>query len=306
VARLAVHGAGYDVWRHRGRFATGMSAGAPPDTFFRGGQNWGFPPLLPGECLDDLRASVRAHLEHAGLLRVDHVMGLHRLYWIPDGLDAKEGLYVRYPAAELYAVLSIESHRAKAAIVGENLGTVPVEVTRQLGRRGLLGMHVTQFAMEAVPGAAVRPAPRGTMASLDTHDTPPFAAHWEGADIDLRERLGLLEPDDVQREHAARAGLRDAVLAFLRDRGRLAAGASETADVLAALLEELADGDAEVVLVNLEDLWLERHPQNVPGITDAYPSWRRRAERSLESIVAECAAAVRRLAARRAATGELV
>src|SRR5690606_27044500 len=126
---LGVHPAGYDVWSRRELFAGGASAGSPPDAFFSLGQNWGFPPLRPDALRETGHAYVidvlRATLRHAGMLRIDHVMALHRLFWIPAGMEARDGVYVRYPAEELYAVHCLESARHAAVIVGEDLGTVP-------------------------------------------------------------------------------------------------------------------------------------------------------------------------------------
>src|SRR5205085_780734 len=135
---LGVHGSAYDVWRERDLFAEGASAGAPPDAFFTKGQNWGFPPLQPDRLRErgygHLIDCLRHHMSHSGILRIDHVMQLHRLFWIPQGMDAAGGVYVKYPAEELYAVLSVESHRNQAMIVGENLGTVPPEVYEAMDR----------------------------------------------------------------------------------------------------------------------------------------------------------------------------
>jgi len=200
------------------------------------------------------------------MLRIDHVMALHRLYWIPRGIDAREGVYVRYPADELYAILSIESHRRRSRIVGENLGTVPAEVNRNMRRRGLLGMSITQFEMSSDVDQAVAEPPAHTLTALNTHDTPTFAAFWTGADLDRRVRMGLLDEEQAREERVGRARMKEAVIEFLR------------------LLRFGAGSAAEVQIANLEDLWLETAPQNMPGIAEEYPNWRRKAARSLERI----------------------
>ncbi|HEV8296394.1 MAG TPA: 4-alpha-glucanotransferase, partial [Acidimicrobiales bacterium] len=174
---LGTHPDGYDVWRHRDDFAHAASVGAPPDLFFVGGQGWGFPPLLPAAARAAghryFRAALRHHLRHAGLLRLDHVMSLHRLYWIPPGATPAEGAYVRYPGDELFAIITLESHRAGAVIVAENLGVVPAITNQALQRHGLLGTWVGQWAIETLAHAAAfdRP-PRRSLASLNTHDMP--------------------------------------------------------------------------------------------------------------------------------------
>ena len=157
---LGVHREGYDVWRRRDVFALEASGGAPPDDFFTKGQNWGFPPLHPEKLRQQgyqyYIACLRHQLEYAAQLRIDHIMGLHRLYWVPRGLDPTEGVYVRYPAAEYYAILSLESHRHQTVIVGENLGTVPDSVHKGMKSHNIYGMNVGQFGVRADVDAGAR------------------------------------------------------------------------------------------------------------------------------------------------------
>jgi 4-alpha-glucanotransferase len=179
---LGVHPDSYDAWRHRELFAAAVSAGAPPDDFFTLGQDWGFHPIHPERSREEGHAHwiavVRHHLAHAGWLRIDHVMQLHRLWWVPRGLAATDGAYVRYPADELTAVLTLESHRARARIVGENLGTVPAYVDRALERHGIAKMFVLPFeidrrpATRRRPGSTGRPAPTRWRASAPTTCRP--------------------------------------------------------------------------------------------------------------------------------------
>jgi 4-alpha-glucanotransferase len=285
---LGVNRDGYDVWREREVFGLQASGGAPPDGFFTKGQNWGFPPLHPEglrqqgyryyiECL-------RHHLRHAGMLRIDHVMGLHRFYWIPDGFAATHGVYVRYPAEEFYAILTLESHRHEAQIVGENLGTVPPYVNGSLAKHRIHGMHVSQFTITADPANALSEVPDGTVASLDTHDTATFAGFWNGDDIQDRLALGLLSPSETDKQCRDRAASCEALTAYLKARGWLEGDAPQPLAVLRAWLCYLANGNADLVLINLEDLWLEPLPQNVPGTWEERPNWKRKAQFSLERI----------------------
>lgn len=288
---LGVSGQGFDVWRFRAHFARGAAAGSPPDGFFAAGQNWGFPPPHPHSARHDghayFRKSLRAHLRRAAMVRLDHVMALHRLFWIPEGFEAKQGVYVRYPARELYAALAIESHRHRCRIVGENLGTVPAEVDRALRRYDLLPMHILQFELSGRTGQPFPQVRPRTLAGLNTHDMAPFAAFWGGKDIALRRQVGLLDGEEAAEEQSDRAALRRRVLAALEREGWLGESqeARDTLAVLRALLCRLAAGDAEVLVVQLEDLWAETEPQNVPGVVDEIPPWRRKMRRSLESIV---------------------
>ena len=284
---LGVNRDGYDVWRERDLFALRASAGAPPDGLFVKGQSWGFPPFHPGAIRRRgyryFRECLRHHMAYASMLRIDHVMGLHRAFWVPEGFAAAEGLYVHHRAEEHYAVLSLESHRHQVQIVGENLGTVPEYVTQALARHKILGMHVGQFGVNADPANALDPVPENTVASLNTHDTATFMSFWTGADIDDRLALGSLDQEQARQEHGYRAAQRDALVAFLRSTGRLGDDPAPAA-VLKGWLMFLAAGAEEFLLVNLEDLWLEAAPQNVPGTWHERPNWQRKARFSLEAI----------------------
>ncbi|MEZ5963130.1 MAG: 1,4-alpha-glucan branching protein GlgB [Planctomycetota bacterium] len=276
---LGVHASGFDTFRHRELFMGGCSAGAPPDPLFRKGQNWGFPPLHPEHQRRDgyrhLVDVLRHHMRHAGILRLDHVMGLHRLYCVPHGMEATDGVYVRYAPDELYAVVTLEAARAGCHVVGEDLGTVPPAVRTSMRKHGLSRLHVLQFAID--PGAAppVHEAPVGSIACLDTHDTPTFAAFLAGADIELQRELSCLDEGGMA---AARAGRERAVAALtleLQARG-FAGPDPDAGELVTAASRLLAAGGSEMVLLNLEDLWLELRPQNVPGTWRQLPNWRRR------------------------------
>jgi len=285
---LGVNRDGYDVWRERQVFALEASGGAPPDNFFTKGQNWGFPPLQP----EGLRqqgyryyiACLRHHLQYAGMLRIDHVMGLHRKFWIPRGFGPSEAVYVHYPAHEFYAILSLESHRHQAQIVGENLGTVPPYVNQELAKHRIHGMHVSQFCVTADSQNALQEPAHDDVASLNTHDTPTFAGFWQGKDIEDRLALGLLSSPEAQIAQQQRASIREALSTYLRSRGWLAGESSEPLAILRAWLSQLASGKAYLVLLNLEDLWLEPLPQNVPGTWEERPNWKRKARFSLDEI----------------------
>lgn len=288
---VGVHSFGYDTWRDREVFAAGAGAGAPPDALFSEGQNWGGAPPHPwGLRKSHYRYfidSVRAHLEHAGMLRIDHALGLHRMYWVPDGASAKDGLYVHYHAGEMYAILSLESHRQRCAVTGEDLGTVPDYVRPSMQRHGLSRLYVGQFSVPDRAGASMYEPPRDVVASLNTHDTPTWAGFWQGLDVDVRQGMGLLDADEVAAEHAGRRAALARTAAFLRERGFLAAGAEPDGEtMMRAMTEFLAASDAELVIVTLEDLWMESEPQNVPGTApDERPNWRRKMQPSLESIL---------------------
>jgi 4-alpha-glucanotransferase len=257
---VGVHPGGYDTWRFRDLFVDDVSIGAPPDDFFAGGQSWGLAPLHPGRLREQGHAypmaCIRTLCRHAAAARIDHVMGLHRLFWVPDGMPATEGVYVRYPFEELYAVLCIESQRGRARLVGEDMGTVPGAVRRTMAAHGLLRTYAVQ-AEAGADGGAFDHVPSAAMVGMNTHDMPTFAAFWD---------------EDPRRE---------ALAAALARRGH------EVGDGPAALdacLLELARSDAEAVLVNLEDMWWEREPQNMPGTGAEQPNWRRLARHGVDAL----------------------
>ncbi len=233
-------GSSYDVWNYSESFAQGVDVGAPPDGLFEGGQNWALPPLHPQASRerghDYFIECVRTHMRHAGMLRIDHVMGLHRLFWIPSGVSAAEGVYVRYPAEELYAILRIESHRHSCALVGEDLGTVPAEVRPMMAEFGMHRLYVGQFSVDESDSAGLRLSepPVNAIASLGTHDTATVAGWFEESEI------SGVNVDTLMRSWT----------------------------------EQLAACSVAGLLITLEDVWLEREPQNRPGTGPEMPNWR--------------------------------
>jgi 4-alpha-glucanotransferase len=273
---IGCHPDGYDIWDQPDLFAP-ASVGAPPDSLFLGGQEWGLPATIPARAREAHHVgfikAVRHQLSVAGLLRVDHVMGLHRTWWVPHGLTATDGAYVMQPTDEMFAIVCLESHRANAAVIGENLGTVPEAVGIALERHRLLGMKV---ALDAL----VEPTAAELMA-LATHDTPPFAAWWNKHDIDDGEDLGVYTDgrgDEARRE-------RDGTLAYLRDLLNTV-GMEETRD---AILEWMARSEASVAIVNVDDLWGEERRQNVPGTDTERPNWRARHAMTMDELAANTA-----------------
>jgi 4-alpha-glucanotransferase len=285
---LGVHPHSYDVWRQRDCFVPDATGGAPPDTVFTAGQNWGFAPLHPETIrhrgYDYFRAYLCHQLRHTGLLRIDHVMALHRLFWIPSGFEPRQGVYVRYAAEELYAIVCLESHRHQVDIVGENLGTVPSYVNAAMARHRLQRMYVVQYELNPKAPRVLSPVPTQAVASVNTHDMPPFAAYWQGLDLEDRRQRGLLDQDGLRREHRHLKHLRSALEQFFHDQGRLDETPASDASLLRACLAYLSASPARVVLVNLEDLWLETEPQNRPATGPERPNWLRKTRHSLDEI----------------------
>jgi len=279
---------GYDVWRERENFVPDTSAGAPPDTVFTKGQNWGFQPLHPERIREQgyryTIAYLQHHLRYSGILRIDHVMGLHRLFCIPNGMEAGQGVYLRYHAEELYAILALESHRNKAIIVGEDLGTVPPYVRPAMKKHGLYRMYVLHYELASNRQKGLPPVPQNSVASLNTHDMHPFAAFWQELDINERQELGLLDTKGTQKERRTRRDIINILGTFLRRKGWLKESGDDTFSALEACMSFLACSRARIFLVNLEDLWLEMKPQNVPSTKKEHPNWQRKALYSFEQF----------------------
>lgn len=288
---LGVHSDGFDAWRFRGQLLEGLSVGAPPDPLFTAGQSWGFAPACPRvgreRCYPILRESLETLMRVSCGVRIDHVMGLHRLFVVPAGFGAKEGLYIQQSLDEQLALVCLLSHRERCRVVGENLGAVPPVVTRTMRTRGVLGMHVAQFAVRADARRAMDPAPAGTLASLNTHDVPPFAAWWRGADIDIWRSLGLMDEAQCAAERAGRVKTTRALSSWLARRAGGSGAVEGELPAMRAVTRALAGGDADALLVTLEDLWGETRPQNVPGTSFELPNWRRRASLTLEGMMAD-------------------
>ena len=291
---VGAHPDGYDTWSRTSLFATGMSVGAPPDPGFPSGQDWGFSPVLPEASQEEghryLAASIAHQASLSGVLRVDHVMAFTRLYWIPRGMGLHEGTYVDYPSEELFALLTLESHRHGCEVVGENLGTVPPEIDEALPRHRIWGMYLALFeAASPEPG----PPRERDVALIGTHDTPTLAGWVAGVDIDERVRNALLDPEAApeERENREAAARRLATV--------LGGSVDDLPDLLDRLLDWLGRSESPLVIPWLEDLWLEGEQVNLPGTRSSErPNWQRPMGRLLDDIIADpvIEARVRRLA----------
>ncbi|MBI3896252.1 MAG: 4-alpha-glucanotransferase [Acidobacteria bacterium] len=285
---LGVHPQGFDVWRYREIFAVNASTGAPPDTVFTGGQNWGTPPLHPEKIREQgyeyVISCLRHQFSHAGMLRFDHVMGFHRLFWVPKGMESRDGVYVRYRPEEFYAIVSLESHRQRVLTVGENLGTVPHHVNTMMSHHGVQKLYVAEYEIWPDPAQALRPPQPDCVASLNTHDMPTFASFLTGKDIEDRLQLGLVKEEEAGHEQEARRAAREALAVFLSGKGPSPVRWEESPLLLRRCLAWLAEQPPQVVLVNLEDLWLETEPQNIPGTSFERPNWRYKTRYAWEDI----------------------
>jgi 4-alpha-glucanotransferase len=294
---------GAEAWADQDLVAPGTSIGAPPDALSRAGQNWGLAPVNPlvlrRQGFAPFTASLRANMRHAGILRIDHVMSLSRLYWIPSGMEAKAGAYVTYPFDDLLRLVALESHRHCCAVIGEDLGTVPAGFRETMRLAEVLSYRVLVFERRQdgsfVPPAEYQPL---AAASAATHDIATLKGFWLGRDIAWRRRLHLYPDEDAAETDAAErrrdrvllleALVRAGVLAPER-RGQFLSDSGEpifTAELGNAILTYLARSRARLMLVQTEDVVGESEQANLPGTTDAHPNWRRRLSRTLDEIVA--------------------
>jgi len=274
---VGVHPDGADSWALSSTLARGVSVGAPPDMYNQLGQDWVMPPWRPDRLAEvgyaPYRVMMRTILRHAGGLRIDHVIGLFRLWWVPPGCRPSEGTYVGYDHEALVGILVLEAHRAGAVVVGEDLGTVEPWTRDYLRQRGILGTSVLWFEKDPA-GQPLPPTQWREMclATVTTHDLPPTAGYLAGEHIDLRDRLGLLTRP-VDEERRADDADRQAVLNECHDRGVLADDGSQR-DQVEALHRLLTLTPARLVGVSVADAIGDRRTINQPGTIDEYPNWR--------------------------------
>ncbi|HEX2053101.1 MAG TPA: 4-alpha-glucanotransferase [Actinomycetota bacterium] len=263
---------GADAWIWGNAFAEGFELGAPPDEFNRAGQSWGIagfhPRRLREAGYEPFLQMIRSQMAHAGGLRIDHVMGLFRLYWIPKGCDPSEGVYVRYPADELLDIVALESHRAQAFVVGEDLGTVEPGVREKMAERKILSYRLLIF--EDDPDAV----PEDSMAAVTTHDLPTIGGIWTGSDLKAQKALGLPANEEGMEQ--------------MVDRLAEAAGvpASEAlTEVVPAVHRKLAACPARIVLATVEDATGVVDRPNMPGVQEGWPNWSLPLPETLEEIM---------------------
>lgn len=298
---VSVDRAGSDVWTEGERFASHASVGAPPDEFNPNGQDWGLPPLRPGPMRENhyrfFIEILRANMRYAGALRIDHVMGLMRLFWIPRGKTAREGAYVHYPAEEMLAIVALESERNQCLVIGEDLGTVADEMRSAMARFDVLSYRLLYF--ERLDNAAFRPPkdyPERALVAVSTHDLAPLSGWWAGQDLRLRLQLGLFPSRDVfEKQLLDRAQERVRLMLAVREAGLLSeveeaeslGGEPLSPRIAEAVHVFLAKAPSAVMMVQLEDSLGVTDQINMPGTTGSQPNWRRKMPIDLQGIFAD-------------------
>jgi 4-alpha-glucanotransferase len=296
---LATDRFGGDLWAHRRFYVEGCRVGAPPDDFSPNGQDWSFPPPNAAEHYRDgyrlFAESIRKNLKHGGALRIDHVMRFFRLFWIPDKLEAKRGVYVRDRSEDLLRILALESVRNQVIIVGEDLGTVGDDVREALHAFRILSYRL--FYFERFPDGRFKMPweyPKEALVSSSTHDLPTLAGFWESRDIEARRTAGVLGNDSAYRSQLEnRAVEKQRILDTLHSAGLLSAGYSRNAPDVPRLTEELhnaivgflASAPAALMVLGEEDLFKQEDQQNLPGTTAEYPNWRHKTRFTVEEML---------------------
>lgn len=294
---VGVSGSGSETWADKGNLVPEASIGAPPDILGPLGQNWGLPPLDPqvlkANSYDAYIELLRANMKHCGALRIDHVLGLLRLWWIPQGKGATEGAYVYYPVEDMLAILALESHRHQCSVIGEDLGTVPDEIVDLLADAGVHSYKLFFFET-AEDGGFISPAhyqPQ-SMSALCTHDMPTMRGFWHCDDLKMGKELGLYtDMQQLDGLFADRLACKQAILDSVAWHGYLPEGVGHDASMVPmdsylsdALHLHLAAGSSALFSIQLED-WLEMDkPVNIPGTVDEYPNWRRKLSMNLDEI----------------------
>ncbi len=284
---------GSDPWAFPELFLQGISIGAPPDDLGPHGQNWGLPPMHPRVLVESdfayWRKLLQNNLAHMGALRIDHVMGLLRQFWIPDGFDGSKGAYVRFPAERLFPILAEESQRSRTVIVGEDLGTVPEGFRDMLQRFGVLSTRVVQFERDwdgSFKAAAAYP--HDAYVVVETHDMAPLAGYAEGRDLVIRRQLGLIENDaELEKSlHGRQRNWEALTSRLIQDRVGDGVSKDDVGSVCSATIRFLAKTPSSMIGISLDDLAGEREPVNIPGVgQDRHPSWSRRMTMTLEEII---------------------
>jgi (1->4)-alpha-D-glucan 1-alpha-D-glucosylmutase len=298
---LAADRGGAETWANQQCLSLDARIGAPPDHWNLMGQDWGFPPFIPERLIQaaytPFIAILRANMRYAGALRLDHVMGLMRLFWIPPGQTPREGTYVSYPLSDLLAIVALESHRNRCLVIGEDLGTVPDEVREAMREHGVLSYHALYFEKER-DGSFIAPGdfPRQALVTPTTHDLPTLRGYWLGQDLDLRDRLDLCPSREMREEQiVSRAQDRARLLCALEREKLLPVEASVHPVSLPDMSPEfaravhvyLARSPAQVMVIAVEDVFGQIDQVNLPGTTDRYPNWRRKLSVDLKEWAAE-------------------
>lgn len=287
---------GSDVWCNKSLYALDVDVGAPPDEFSPDGQNWGFPPLIPERLRENgyefYIQTLRKNMRYAGALRIDHALGIFRLFWIPSGKCPRDGAYVRYPHEDLLRIIALESVRNRTIVIAEDLGTIGENVRENLGRFKMLSYRLFYFERNYPDPSFLTPSsyPELALTSTTTHDLPTIYGYWLGRDIEEKRRLGKY-PDNETWLRQVDERRRDRILIIdaLKREGLLSHDfkipAQMTEELCLAIYQYLMKTPSRIVLINFDDMIGRMDQQNMPGVIEGYPNWRQKTDIDLEDII---------------------
>ncbi len=298
---VSIDRAGAEAWAWQELYAESASVGSPPDEFNLHGQNWGLPPIIPerltAAAYAPFIATLRANMRHSGALRIDHVMGLMRLYWVPPEVSADQGAYVRYPLEDLLGIVALESQRNRCMVIGEDLGTLPEGLDEHLKAAGVLSYRLLLFEKDADGGFKAPAAyPDQALAAASTHDLPTLKSFWRGFDLDVRSQLQLYPSEKLRAQQVMeRAQDRARLLIALEREGLLPAGMSVhpvstpemTPEFVLAIHCYISRSRARLMMVQMEDVFGQLEQVNLPATSDQYPNWQRKLSLNLEEWAAD-------------------
>lgn len=289
---------GSDTWSFSGAIAANVDVGAPPDDFSINGQNWGFPPMSPENIKESgyelFIRTIRQNMKHAGALRIDHALGLFRLFWIPSGLSPKEGAYVTYPAEDLLRIIALESVRNRVVVVAEDLGTLEESFREMLQRFNMLSYRLFYFERN-YPDPSFRQLDAylaGALCAVTTHDLPTLYGFWQGKDIEIKKSLGMYQNDDQWKHDLTIRGRdRELIIDILRQHGLVGNAESPdgpmTPELCEAVYRYLALTPCKLLLISLDDVIGTINQQNLPGTVTEYPNWKQKNPLTISEIIAD-------------------
>ncbi len=293
-------GGGSDAWNFQNIIADEIDLGAPPDDFNPTGQNWGFPPLVPERLKESgyefFIQTIRKNMQHFGALRIDHALGMFRQFWIPKGMPASQGAYIKFPSEDLLRIIALESVRNKTMVIAEDLGTIGENVRETLSRFSMLSYRLLYFERNYPDPSFTPPEryPEMALCAVTTHDLPTIYGWWFGRDIEIKKRLNMYPDENAWQQHINdREKDKKLLLEALKAQGILSPNSElqtpnlVTPDLCLAIYEYLARTPCKLIAVSLDDAIGTLDQQNMPGITDSYPSWMQKTSMTLEQMISD-------------------
>jgi 4-alpha-glucanotransferase len=295
-------GGGSDVWCYQDMIAAGVDVGAPPDDYSINGQDWGFPPLIPEKLKDRgyeiFVHTIRKNMRYGGALRIDHALGLFRLFWIPKGTAPKDGAYVRYPSEDLLRIIALESVRNRTVVIAEDLGTIGENVREALKKFHMLSYRLFYFERDYPDPSFLPPEryPNMALCAVTTHDLPTLYGYWIGQDLKTKKKLGMYPDHNIwQRQVNERERDKELILSALKSHGILPDGYPSnpkriprmTPELCLAIYRYLAKTPCKLILVSLDDIMGTLNQQNMPATVDSYPNWIQKTPLTLEEILSD-------------------